>query len=188
LNRIIYFILILVFSVGCKRNRPSHKIDGEPTIRESIVVNSDNKVIKENVPSISNILSVKVIRILDGDTIEILYDQLSIKLRLAHIDAPEKRGKQAFGNNAKKALSDLCYGQMVKVHSDGEFDRNGRLIGVIYNNQGLNLNKEMVRLGMAWHYKKYSDDQSYDSIEREARAAKTGLWQDPSPIAPWDYR
>ena len=46
----------------------------------------------------------------------------------------------------------------------------------------------MVKLGMAWHFKKYSDDMSYDDLEREAREAKVGLWSDPNPIAPWDYR
>ena len=133
-------------------------------------------------------LQAKIIRILDGDTVEILYGQLPIKLRLEHIDCPEKRGKQPFGNRAKIVLSDLCFGQMVSVSSDGKFDRNGRLIGVIFNKDSLNVNKEMVRLGMAWHFKKYSDDMSYDMLEREARAAKAGLWSDPNPIAPWDYR
>ncbi|MDL5514308.1 thermonuclease family protein [Arenibacter sp. M-2] len=133
-------------------------------------------------------LKGKIIRILDGDTVEMLYGELPIKLRLEHIDAPEKRGKQPFGNRAKLAISDLCFGQMVKIRSDGKFDRNGRLIGVIFNKDSLNVNKEMVRLGMAWHFKKYSDDMSYDELEREARASKVGLWKDPNPIAPWDYR
>lgn len=133
-------------------------------------------------------LKGKIIRILDGDTVEMLYGELPIKLRLEHIDAPEKRGKQPFGNKAKIAISDLCFGQMVNVISDGKFDRNGRLIGVILNKDSLNVNKEMVRLGMAWHFKKYSHDMSYDLLEREARAAKVGLWSDPNPIAPWDYR
>jgi endonuclease YncB( thermonuclease family) len=52
----------------------------------------------------------------------------------------------------------------------------------------LNLNKEMLRLGMTWHYKKYSDDMSYDVLEKEARKAKVGLWSEPKPIPPWDYR
>tara|TARA_R110002050_G_scaffold204522_4_gene340207 strand:+ start:143060 stop:143617 length:558 start_codon:yes stop_codon:yes gene_type:complete len=133
-------------------------------------------------------LEGKIIRILDGDTVEVLYGQLPIKLRLEHIDAPEKRGKQPFGNKAKIAMSNLCFGQTVAIYSDGKFDRNGRLIGVIINKDGVNVNKEMVRLGMAWHFKKYSDDMSYDALEKEAREAKVGLWIDPNPIAPWDFR
>ena len=60
-------------------------------------------------------LEAKIIRILDGDTVEILYGQLPIKLRLEHIDCPEKRGKQPFGNRAKIVLSDLCFGQTVRI-------------------------------------------------------------------------
>jgi endonuclease YncB( thermonuclease family) len=138
--------------------------------------------------TITKQLEAKIIRILDGDTVEMLYNQLPIKLRLQHIDCPEKGGNQAFGNSAKLALSDLCFGQTVMINSDGKFDRYGRLIGVIFDKEGLNVNKEMVRLGMAWHYKKYSDDMSYDVLEKEARKAKVGLWIDPNPIAPWDYR
>lgn len=179
---------MLIFSFSCKRNRPAHGGDKVVLDKEPLEITIKSEEINHDVIPKNKILSAKVIRVLDGDTVEILYDQLPIKLRLEHIDAPEKRGKQPFGNKAKIALSDLCFGQMVKIHSDGKFDRNGRLIGVIFNNTGLNLNKEMVRLGMAWHFKKYSDDQSYDSLETEARRAKVGLWKDPNAIAPWDFR
>jgi micrococcal nuclease len=130
----------------------------------------------------------KVIRIIDGDTCEILYHELPIKIRLAHIDCPEKRGKQPFGNVAKKALSDLCFGTIITVQTENSFDRSGRLIAVLLNESGENINKQMVSLGMAWHYKKYSEDQSYDLLEIEARKNKLGLWRDKKPIAPWNFR
>ena len=57
--------------------------------------------------------TAKVIRIMDGDTMEVIYKNTPIKIRLAHIDCPEKRNSQPFGNNAKKALSDLCFTQNV---------------------------------------------------------------------------
>ncbi|SHJ81533.1 nuclease homologue [Arenibacter nanhaiticus] len=77
---------------------------------------------------------------------------------------------------------------MVTILSKGYFDRNGRLIGEIFDADGININKEMVRLGMAWHFKKYSDDMSYDKLEIEARDSKIGLWKDKEPVAPWDFR
>ncbi|MFT6841821.1 MAG: micrococcal nuclease [Psychroserpens sp.] len=175
-------------SLSCKRNRPSYQIEKEIILEKPVQsVNDEKETIKNDIPE-HKILRAKIIRILDGDTVEILYNQLPIKLRLEHIDAPEKRGKQPYGNKAKLILSDLCFGQMVKIHTEGGFDRNGRLIGVIYNYAGLNVNKEMVRLGLAWHFKKYSEDNSYDFLEQEARNGKIGLWQDKTPIAPWDYR
>lgn len=127
----------------------------------------------------------KVIRIVDGDTLEVLFHELPVMIRLAHIDCPEK--KQAFGNKAKQTLSDLCFGQEIEFDFK-EKDRNGRYICVIYNSEGINLNKEMIRLGMAWHFKKYSKDNAYAELENEARKNKIGLWQEPNPVAPWDWR
>ncbi|WP_255535106.1 thermonuclease family protein [Cellulophaga sp. E16_2] len=179
--KVIILISVLLCSLGCKKNSKNkdHQfVSFFNTVQDSTV--------KDTLKP--KYLEAKIIRILDGDTVEVLYGELPIKLRLAHIDCPEKRGKQPFGNKAKLALSDLCFGQMVQIDSDKKFDRNGRLIGVIFNADGLNVNKEMVRLGMAWHYKKYSDDMSYDQLEKEARKDKVGLWIEPNPIAPWNFR
>lgn len=129
----------------------------------------------------------KVIRIMDGDTMEVLYKKRPVKIRLAHIDCPEKRSTQPFNNQAKKALSDLCFGQQVIVYSKNE-DRYGRLIAVIINNRKQVVNKEMIKQGMAWHFKRFSSDRLYAQLEIEARKNRVGLWKDPNPIAPWDWR
>lgn len=129
----------------------------------------------------------KVIRILDGDTMEILYQNTPIKVRLAHIDCPEKRGSQPFGNHAKIALSDLCFGQNVTVYGEN-YDRNKRLIAVVVNAKKQVVNQQMIKLGMAWHFKKYSEDATYAQLELIARKNKIGLWQDPNATAPWEWR
>jgi len=188
LNKICCFLVLIIVLSSCEKNRSK--------LVSQVVIPATSRVIEgvviENITPADTTkvkhLESKIIRILDGDTVEVLYGQLPIKVRLEHIDAPEKRGKQPFGNRSKTVLSDLCFGQIVSIHSDGKFDRNGRLIGVIFTKEGLNVNKEMVRLGMAWHFKKYSDDMSYDVLEKAARKAKMGLWIDPNPIAPWDFR
>ena len=181
-------VILLSFISNCKPNTSKHVsqvlVNSSAKDPKGIIIQGLKKTDTTNIKHLEG----KIIRILDGDTVEVLYGQLPIKVRLEHIDAPEKRGKQPFGNKAKIAISDLCFGQVVTIHSDGKFDRNGRLIGVIFTKEGLNVNKEMVRLGMAWHYKKYSDDMSYDVLEKAARKAKIGLWIDPNPIAPWDFR
>ncbi len=52
----------------------------------------------------------------------------------------------------------------------------------------------MVRLGMAWWYRAYAREQrpeargQYESAEHEARAKRVGLWHDPDPMTPWDWR
>ncbi len=133
------------------------------------------------------VFTARVIRILDGDTMEVLYQDQPIKIRLAHIDCPEKRGHQPFGNKAKQALSDLCFGQMVMVQGQ-KYDRYKRLIAVVINDKKQVLNQEMVKLGMAWHFKKYSSDSLYAQLENTARENKVGLWKDSTAVAPWEWR
>ena len=131
--------------------------------------------------------TARVIRILDGDTMEVLYQEHPIKIRLAHIDCPENRYSQPFGKKAKQALFSLCFGQMVMVQGQ-KYDRYKRLISVVINDKKKVINQEMVKLGMAWHFKKYSSDTLYAQLEITARTNKVGLWRDADAVAPWDWR
>lgn len=128
----------------------------------------------------------KVIGVKDGDTVELLMNGKPQIVRLSNIDCPEK--KQPFGNNAKQFVSDLCFGKMVEISTDNKKDRNKRLIAEIILPNGKNINKELVKNGLAWHFKKYSKDDSYDILEKRAQKLKLGLWIDKQPIAPWDWR
>lgn len=129
--------------------------------------------------------SGRVVGVSDGDTITVLISgNRQLKVRLAEIDAPEKA--QAFGQRSKQSLSDLVFGKHVRVIQE-DMDRYGRVVGRVYVN-GLDVNAEQVRRGMAWVYKKYARDRSLYAIEDEARAAKRGLWSDPNSVPPWEYR
>lgn len=75
---------------------------------------------------------------------------------------------------------------MVTLEVSGT-DRDQRTLGTIYLGDQ-NVNLLMVRAGMAWHFKKYSDDQALDAAGKTARAEQLGLWSGFRPIAPWDYR
>jgi micrococcal nuclease len=128
----------------------------------------------------------KVISVKDGDTIKILYNGKALTIRLAHVDCPEK--KQPFGAAAKKFTSSKCYGQTVTVQHENKYDRNKRLIGVVINAKGENINTALVKTGLAWHFKKYSTQKEYAALENTARQNKTGLWADKNPVAPWEWR
>ena len=130
-------------------------------------------------------LTAKVVRVLDGDTIEVLVDKQPIRIRLADIDCPEKN--QPFGNAAKKYVLDVAAHETVTVEARNK-DRYGRTIGEVILLNGDSLNRLLIRDGYAWHYKKYSKDETLAEIENEARTNKVGLWQDNKPIAPWDWR
>ena len=88
---------------------------------------------------------------------------------------------------AKQYASDLCFGKQVKLQKTGA-DRYGRTLGYIILPDGRNLNKEMLKAGYAWHYKKYNQSKELADLETKAKSAKKGLWADPNPIAPWDFR
>lgn len=126
----------------------------------------------------------KVVSVTDGDTITVLVDREQVKVRLDGIDAPERR--QAYGNAAREKLAGLVFGKTVTVKTHGK-DRYGRTIGtVIAGERSVNL--QMVEAGLAWHYVEYSKDVELARAEREARAAKRGLWADTAPVAPWEFR
>lgn len=128
----------------------------------------------------------KVIGIKDGDTFEILVDGQSEKVRLADIDCPEKQ--QPFGNNAKQYASELCFGKTVKVTSTGKRDRYKRVVGTITTYDGVNVNEELVKSGLAWHYRAYSKNDTLGFYQQQAKAEKLGLWKDKNPVAPWNWR
>ena len=66
-------------------------------------------------------------------------------------------------------------------------DRYGRPLGWVYY-ENTNLNKELLKAGLAWHFRRYSKDKELQALEDQARAEKLGLWQDKNPIPPWDWR
>lgn len=130
-------------------------------------------------------LTGKVVRVLDGDTIEVLINKEPLRVRLAEIDCPEKG--QPFGNAAKQYVLDLAANQFVTVDAQSK-DRYGRTIGEVFLPNGDSLNRLLVSQGFAWHYKKYSKDASISRLEEHARLSKVGLWRDKEPIAPWQWR
>ena len=127
----------------------------------------------------------KVIKVLDGDTVDILYNNKPERIRFNGIDAPEKG--MPHGQKAKQFVLDLAANKIVSVNIT-DTDRYGRSIGDITLPDGRNLNREVVMAGYAWWYWKYSKDESLGVLETEARKARRGLWQDKDPIAPWDWR
>lgn len=127
----------------------------------------------------------KVIRVLDGDTIEVLQDKKPVRIRLANIDAPEK--KQAFGRWSANQLKALLAGQSVTV-SYTQTDRYGRIIGHVFTTNGTDASRFMVQSGAAWVYERYNVDESLPALQREAQEQKRGLWADANPVPPWEWR
>ena len=142
----------------------------------------------------------KVVGVADGDTITVLdVAKTQHTICLAGIDAPEKG--QPGGFRAKESLSRLVYEHEVRVEGD-ERDHYGRLIGKVWvappdcPSCGMTLDAGLTQIttGRAWWFRRYASEQSpedrgrYERAEREAKARKAGLWRDPDPVPPWEWR
>ncbi len=129
----------------------------------------------------------QVVAVTDGDTIKVLQDGRETKIRLYGVDTPEK--KQAFGQKAKDFTASLVAGKMVDVEPVDQ-DRYGRTVGLV-TVSGRNLNEELVKNGFAWVYRQYcrrGECSAWIKEESQARAARIGLWADPAPVPPWEWR
>ena len=131
-------------------------------------------------------LSGRVVKVTDGDTITILdANQAQHKVRLYGIDTPEY--KQPYSRSATKALAGWVEGEGVGVDVK-DTDSYGRTVGVVYKGN-VNVNLQMVKSGYAWWYKKYAPfDDDLRMAEERARIDKLGLWAEPNPIPPWEWR
>jgi endonuclease YncB( thermonuclease family) len=143
----------------------------------------------ESPPNPPTQFAARCVGVTDGDTLRVLYvegeTKSEIKIRLYGIDAPEK--KQAFGTQAKKALSDLAFGKDLTVTSTGR-DQYGRLLAWLAVGS-TSINGEMVKSGFAWWYQKYAPKETeLADLEADARKNRRGLWIDAAPVAPWNYR
>lgn len=139
-----------------------------------------------------NRFSAKVVGITDGDTITVAdSDGRQEDIRLAGIDTPER--DQPFGSQSTEHLAGLASGKTVTLDCENERSSE-RLICKILLPDGEDACLDQVKTGMAWHYKQYQDEQSpgdraaYAAAECAAMKAKEGLWSDPHPIQPQDWR
>ncbi len=132
-----------------------------------------------------------VVGISDGDTITVLDSRKTQhKIRLAGIDAPEKG--QDYGNKSKEHLSNLVYKRVVSI-PDNKLDRYRRTVSRVFIGS-TDVSLEMIKAGMAWHFKKYefeqsiSDRASYSAAEFNAKENTVGLWAQANIVRPEDFR
>jgi len=134
--------------------------------------------------ALAEAFSARVVGVADGDTITVLRDKTRLKIRLQGVDAPEKA--QAFGKRAKQFTSGLVFGKEVRIEPVKQ-DVFGRTVArVIIDNKSLG--EELLRAGMAWHFKRYDKQKKLSLLEQQARGLRRGLWADPNPSPPWDWR
>lgn len=131
-----------------------------------------------------SVISGKVVNVHDGDTLTVLVDQKTVKVRLDGVDSPELG--QDYGKKAKQALSDAVFGKQVAVRVTAT-DRYGRTVGVVVCGD-VDVNLMLVANGWAWQYLKYNRSRDLGQAQQEAKRKRIGLWAGMNPVAPWEYR
>jgi endonuclease YncB( thermonuclease family) len=140
-------------------------------------------------------LTGKVVRVSDGDTINLLIDNKQERIRLASIDAPEtahgsSQPGQPFGEASRKNLANYVAGKTITI-TCFEKDRYDRHICDIPVD-GTTANRLQVEQGFAWANQqakgKFLRDKSLLELEKSARQKKLGLWAEPGAVAPWEWR
>ena len=152
-----------------------------------------------SLPVLADVTGV-VVGVSDGDTVTVLdAGKTQHKVRVAGIDAPEKA--QPFGQRAKERMSTLVFGNDVRLEGDKR-DRYGRTVAKVWVSppdcqrcpKTLDAGLAVLTSGLAWHYKKYQNEQSPEDRERyayaedEARSRQAGLWTEANPVPPWEWR
>lgn len=125
-----------------------------------------------------------VIGIADGDTLTVLENNKPLKIRLANIDAPER--KQAFGERSRQSLSELCF-KKDATYEIRNIDRYGRTVAVVYCD-GVEANRMQIERGMAMIDPRYNKDKTLPAVQEKAKSEKRGLWVDEAPTPPWIFR
>ena len=191
--------LSLVFQCGAAttihrsfRNRDTGYVNGAtpgfsaPSARNSTGASSAPKAVRGKAP---NKLEGRLGQVVDGGLVSIVDGSGNTHaVSLRHIDAPA--ADQPFGPEAAKFLGDLLRGKEIEVLWTKK-DAAGAISGDVYYRHEkfgmVDANMTMVKNGAAWQA--YRDtDKTYAAAEKEARAAKRGLWAAPKPVRPSEWR
>ncbi|MBI4319966.1 MAG: thermonuclease family protein [Chloroflexi bacterium] len=163
--RVAYLLALVVLLTSCSGSVPGAAPNASPSAAKSAFAEA------------------RVVRVIDGDTIEVSIDGKNYTVRYIGIDTPEtvdpRRAAEYYGKEASAKNKELVEGRTVRLEKDvSETDRYGRLLRYVYVGEAM-INAELLRLGYA-QASAYPPDVKYQDrfreLEREARAAGRGLW------------
>ncbi|MFV8369621.1 thermonuclease family protein [Flavobacterium sp. LB2R40] len=175
-----YLFILLIVLVSCKHPESESLSRDINQLSISTIDSLQENDLESNIEE----NQYKVIGIIDGDTYDISKNNKSERIRIDGIDAPEKG--MPFYKVSKKHLSNLIYSKYIRIEFEKK-DRYGRWVAKGYIDDS-DISEEMIKAGMAWHFKKYSDNEILSNLEIKARNLKLGLWQETTPVEPWEVR
>jgi len=177
----IALVSVVAFLVGFV-NQKLEREENSTTVPQVL---SPGKVAKTTeVPSRVDFTG-KVVEVVDGDTLAVLRNGGRRSIRLSGIDAPEL--EQPYGPEARRLVRGMVLYERVGIIIRSE-DGYGRIVADIVLPTGSILNEQIIEAGLAWWYRDFSNDPRLGELEAIARDQRRGLWRDPDPVSPWQYR
>lgn len=175
----LFFIIIGLFSGGkSKKDNLSPTITSIPKQNETTVTPTQEP--KKDL--------FKVVKVIDGDTIQININGKIEAVRLIGVDSPEtvdpRKSVQCFGLEASNKAKEILTGKNVFLESDitqGERDKYSRLLRYVFLDDGRNFNLLMISEGFAHEYTyaiPYKYQVEFKEAQRQASINKKGLWAD----------
>jgi len=137
-------------------------------------------------PGFSESFNGTVIGVLEGDLVRVLHRGKVFEVRLSDVDCPGEG--QAYGLEAKQFTAMLVQSGPVMVYVKKRDHLGIPIAEVVLKDSGQNLNHELIKAGLAWWQRDFSDDTRYQEMEAAARKMKLGLWKQNNPIPPWEFR
>ena len=173
--------LLLICAVWAQGEKGTDASSGRATSAKE----ARNLQAKQTKKLVGDTLRGRAVKVQDGDTFDFLYgDHEKQRVRVAQMDAPEKA--MPFGQKSKERFSELVIGKEIALVVN-TVDRYGRIVGSVVID-GEDQSARMISEGMAWYYRQYGWTDSLARLEEEARSEKRGLWADPNPQPPWEWR
>lgn len=193
--------LVVLMSAAFDQSKVQQTTANQNTKQEKIVetIKESSSELTPNQEIQPTIQYYKVVNVVDGDTIDLLIDGKSQRLRLIGIDTPEtvdpRNPVQCFGIEASNKAKGLLTGQEVSLEDDptqDNLDKYDRLLRYVFLKDGTFFNKLMITEGYAHEYTydtPYKYQQEFKDAEKQASESKVGLWADnacpiptPAPI------
>lgn len=174
----VLLLLLLAVLVALARTPHLLRRPAEPAPAESVAER----------PVVGSVLEGRVTHVLDGDSLRVRVGPREFNVRLFGIDAPEGNTGQPYADAARAYAHRLADGRSVRLLVR-DYDRFGRMVADATLPGGEDLGHAMVASGLAWHYKAFAkSDARLAELETSARQARRGLWADPNPTPPWEWR
>ncbi len=193
-KKLLTFIIISVFLLAVSLLDPKGDVlkvfdenfDKSSYFKNCVPTNELAGTSTQNIASSTTNSLLEVVRVIDGDTIEVNNNCESLTVRLIGINTPEtldpRRPVECFGKEASAYAKSLLENTQVKIETDGtqgEFDKYGRHLGYVIMKDGTNYNKIMLEQGYAYEYTyntPYKYQTEFKKAQADAKANNKGLW------------